>query len=122
MPKYSSERSKFAGSSLAIRFGGFLAAHRKRLKLTQAKLAERTGLSVDMIAKLEIGATGASLGTVQLLADALSIDPAELFTGELPRGALYRAELSELMAQLLRLSPEQYAGIKGVIDAALKMR
>ena len=121
MPKYSSERSKFAGSPLAKTFGDLLAAHRRRAKLTQAKLAEHTGLSVDMVSKLEIGATGASLATVQILADALGIEPAELFTAQIPRGALYRPELNELMARLNRLSPEEFSGIKGVIEAALKL-
>lgn len=122
MPRYSSERTKFAGSPLAKRFGNFLSGHRRRLKLTQRELAERTSLSVDMVAKLEIGATGASLSTVQLLAEALSIDPAELFTAEIPRGSLYRAELSDLTARLARLSPDEFSGIRGVIDAALKMK
>lgn len=122
MPKYSSERPKFAGSALAKRFGNLLGSHRRRLKLTQRELAEKTGLSIDMIAKLEIGATGASLGTVQLLAGALAIDPAELFTTEIPRAALYKAELSELSARLARLTPEEFAGVKGVIEAALRIK
>ncbi|MGV3550161.1 helix-turn-helix domain-containing protein [Rhizobium sp.] len=122
MPKYSTERSKFAGSPLAKRFGNLLSAHRRKLKLTQRELAERTNLSVDMVAKLETAATGASLSTVQLLADALGIDPAELFTAEIPRGALHRAELSDLMATLARLSEQEFAGVRGVIDAALRMR
>ena len=121
MPKYSSERPKFAGTPLAKRFGNLLGAHRRRVKLTQRELAEKTGLSVDMVSKLEIGATGASLATVQLLSEALSIDPAELFTAEIPRGALYRAELSDLMAKLAKLSSEEFIGVKGVIDAAFKL-
>ncbi|MBO0906537.1 helix-turn-helix domain-containing protein [Jiella sp. MQZ13P-4] len=36
-------------ADLRIRFGRLVAAHRKRLGLTQEVLAERAGISTDMV-------------------------------------------------------------------------
>jgi transcriptional regulator with XRE-family HTH domain len=109
-------------SDLRVRFGRLLAAHRKRAGLTQAQLAERAGLSVDMITKLETGSSGARFPAIEQLSTALSIDPAELFTTEVRSGARGRAELTSLMAKLATLSDSDLAWVTSLIDAALKRR
>ena len=51
---------------------------RKERKLTQAQLAEKSGVHVKAIARLEIGARPLSnlrLSTALALADALEVDP-----------------------------------------------
>ena len=51
---------------------------RKERKLTQAQLAEKSGVHVKAIARLEIGARPISnlrLSTALALADALEVDP-----------------------------------------------
>lgn len=64
------------------RFGHLVATHRKRRGWTQVQLAEAIGMSVDMVAKMEVGVTGARFPTIEKLAVALEVDPAELFTTE----------------------------------------
>jgi len=50
-------------------------AHRVRLGLTQEALAERAGISTDMVSKIEGGSSGARFGVIAQLANALGIDP-----------------------------------------------
>jgi predicted ATPase/class 3 adenylate cyclase len=69
-----------AGSRLA--FGALLKRSRRAARLTQAQLAERAGFSVTYISKLECGARVPQPTTVALLADALSVPPAERATLE----------------------------------------
>jgi transcriptional regulator with XRE-family HTH domain len=109
-------------SDLRTRFGTLVAAHRKRHGWTQAELAEHAELSEDMISRMESGATGARFPTIERLADALGIDPAELFTSELPEGALQRARLSDITARLAKLSDADLEWINGVIWAAMDRR
>jgi len=109
-------------SDLKKRFGSLVAAHRRRNGLTQEKLAEAASISVDMVSKIENGASGASFDLVEKLASGLSVDPAELFTSELPTGALSRSAVTDLSATLAKLSDADLQWVKGVIAAALKKR
>lgn len=52
---------------------------RKALGLTQEKLAERAGLSVNYLAQIEISDKTPSLKTLASLAEALEIDIRDLF-------------------------------------------
>lgn len=52
---------------------------RKALGLTQEKLAERAGLSVNFIAQLEISDKTPSMATLVAIADALETDISDLF-------------------------------------------
>lgn len=107
---------------LRKRFGRLLAAHRKRIGLTQEELGHRTGISNDMISKVEIGKSGVGFANIEKLANVLGIDPAELFTAEIPDGALKRGPLVGIAATLAALPREDQVWIKGVIEAALKGR
>lgn len=109
-------------SDLRTRFGTLVAAHRKRMKWTQAELAEKAALSVDMISRIEAGATGARFPTIEKLADAMNIAPAELFTDELPDGALQRTKLTNITSRLAKLSDADLDWISGVIWAAMDRR
>lgn len=62
-------------------FGRNLCLARRRRGLSQEKLAERTGLCRDTIYKIEIGQRSPRLDTLLTLADALSLDAAELLNG-----------------------------------------
>lgn len=55
--------------------------YRKQLNLTQQQLADRCGLSMNYIAKIESDKMerGFTLGTLGRIADSLEIDIAELF-------------------------------------------
>ena len=108
-------------SDLKDRFGSLLAAHRKRAKLTQHALAERADLSIDMIARLEGGKTGAGFDTIERLSAALGIDPAELFStadGQRRHGRTYQ----RITARLAQLSETDLLWTDRLLDAALTQR
>ena len=109
-------------ADLKRRFGRLLAAHRKRAGMTQAQLAEAADISVHMVQKLEGGAVGARFPVVESLATALSIDPAELFSSEVPKGALSRKSLVDLTSRLAMLSENDLAWVSDLLDAALRSR
>lgn len=109
-------------SELMGRFGRLLAAHRKRLRMTQAQLSDASGISIDMIVRIEGGGTGVRFPNIQKLADALDIDPAELFTSEVPHGKLSRPKLSTLTARLTALSDGDLQLVSELVDVALKAR
>jgi transcriptional regulator with XRE-family HTH domain len=104
---------------LKQRFGGLVAAHRKRVGWTQRQLAEAADLSDDMIARIEVGSTGVSFATVEKLASALQIDPAELFTADLPTGSLQRQPLSDLTVKLAGLRSDDIKWLTRIVEAAL---
>jgi hypothetical protein len=57
---------------------------------------------------------------IEKIAGALHVDPAELFSAEVPSGTLQRGTLRELTIRLAGLPDDQLRWIGGVIDAALK--
>jgi transcriptional regulator with XRE-family HTH domain len=105
---------------LRARFGGLVKAHRGRLGLTQEALAERAGISTDMVSKIEGGASGARFGVITQLAEALGVDPAELFTPDLPNGQLQRSTLTEITIRLANLGDSELKWLKDILDAALR--
>lgn len=107
-------------SNLRQRFGRLVAAHRRRRRLTQEALAEATELSVDMISKIETGATGARFPVIERLAGVLGVDPAELFTTEIPTGAIARGAFSAVSMKLAELPEAELSWISDLIDVALK--
>ena len=107
---------------LKKRFGQLLAAHRKRSGLRQADLADAARLSVDTIAKLETGATAPSFSSIERLADALKIDPAELFTYELAGKPFERRALTDLVAHISGLPDPELRWLEAIIKSALAPR
>lgn len=106
-------------ADLRKRFGELLAAHRRRRGLTQEDLAEAAGLSVDMISKIEVGATGARFPSIERLAQAVQVDPAELFTSNIPTGSLGRGAFGEITAKLSSLPESDLVWISALLDVAL---
>ena len=109
-------------TDLRIRFGRLVAAHRRRCGLTQEALAAASELSTDMITQIEAGKTGARFPSIERLAAALRIDPAELFTTELPSGATPSRARIALNARLAGLTERDIAWVDKLLDAALKTR
>ena len=109
-------------ANLKRRFGSLVAAHRRRMGWTQRRLAEAADLSDDMIARVEVGSTGVSFATIEKLAEALQVDPAELFTAELPGGSFQRKPLTDLTAKLATLRTDDVLWIGKIVDAALAPR
>lgn len=109
-------------AELMTKFGRLVAAHRKRMCMTQVELADASGISSDMIVRIENGGTGVRFPNIQRLADALQVDPAELFTTEVPGGKLSRPNLNRLTARLAALSDADLQLVSELVDVALKSR
>src|SRR5664280_2478993 len=107
-------------ADLRKRFGELLAAHRRRRGLTQEDLAEAAELSVDMISKIEVGATGARFPSIERLATAVGVDPAELFTSNIPSGSLSQGAFGEISAKLSSLPESDLVWISALLDVALR--
>lgn len=104
-------------NDLRKRFGQLVAAHRRRRGLTQEALAKAAKLSTDMVGKIEKGASGARFPVIERLAEALDVDPAELFTTELPAGAIRRGVYGEVSMRLAALSDAELHKVLRVLDA-----
>lgn len=99
-----------------------MAAHRRQRGLTQEALGTISGLSVDMISRMEAGTTGARFATIEKLARALECDAAELFTHRLPDGAMDRPRLTRIMTRLAKLDDDDLDWVENVLVAVLKHR
>lgn len=106
-------------ADLRKRFGQLVAAHRRRQGLTQEGLAEAADLSPEMVAKIETGKSGARFPVIERIAGALDIDPAELFTTQLPAGALQKSAYGALSLRLASLAEGDLLWIGRIVDAAL---
>lgn len=78
---YQSFRS-YGGRALALTetFGANLRHQRKAKNLTQGQLAERVGVSTEMVSKIERGIAAPSFTTIEKLADELGV-PEVVFFG-----------------------------------------
>lgn len=80
------------------RIGSQVQQQRKRRGLSQADLAEATGMSVAYISHIETGIKKASLESVVKIANALGITVDQILNGNQASNRLeYQSELSELM-------------------------
>lgn len=103
-------------------FGNLVAAHRRRLGLTQANLAELTDLSEDMISRIESGGTGASFKSIEKLAGALGVSAGALFDDRVGFAETDNPEFAALRSSMAKLSPSDVRWISGIVNAALSPR
>ena len=61
-----------------------------------------------------------SFRIISQLAEALQVDPAELFTPDLPAGQLQRSTLTEITSRLASLGDAELHWLNGIIKAALR--
>lgn len=108
--------------TLYERVGNLVAGHRRRKGLTQQKLAELCGLSPEMISRIENGHNGLRFSRIEDLANALEIDPAELFIADPVPGRDMREPLLNLTAKLARLSDADLVWADQLFDAAFRSR
>lgn len=106
--------------SLKKRFGGLVAVHRRHRGVTQQQLADATGMSPDMISKIETGGTAVRFATIEKLADALRVDPADLF-GVSAGLARDRPGLTRLLAVLAKLSDDELEISRDILEAAFRL-
>ena len=105
--------------SLKERFGALVAAHRRKRGITQQQLAEASGLSPDMVSRIETGSTAVRFSTVERLASALKVDPAELFG--LDGSNFERPAMVRLTATLAKLSDDQLEIAADILEAAFRV-
>jgi len=65
--------------NLEVAIGKEVRAFRRQQDMTVADLAERTGLSMGMLSKIENGNTSPSLTTLQIISDALRVPITQFF-------------------------------------------
>ncbi|CCV03317.1 Transcriptional regulator, XRE family [Mesorhizobium metallidurans STM 2683] len=106
---------------LQRRFGRLVAAHRKRMDLTQEQLAERASISIDTVRKIETAASGASFPMIEKIALALEVDEAELFSTLLPSGSFNRGKFQEISLRLAGLSEKELRWVGDLLEVALKL-
>ena len=104
---------------LKKRVGLLIRAHSKAKGWTRQNLAEESGTSADMLAKIEGGSSGASFATVEKLAAALQVDPSAFF-GAGPYESKEWSELHGMMALVANEPPATQTWLIGIIAAALK--
>lgn len=107
---------------LRIRFGRLVSAHRRRLGWTQDELSARAEISIDMVSRMEAGATGARFTTIDKLAQAMGVDPAEFFSPHIPGSPADRPKLTAIMSRLARLTDADLDWLDDVLAAVLKHR
>lgn len=107
---------------LRARFGLLVKTHRQRLGMTQADLAAAAGMSDTMVSRIELGASGARFPNIQKIADALRIDPAQLFISDPALDRDMRQPLIDLTTRLSALSDSDLDWVNELLTSALKGR
>lgn len=69
-------------------FGQKIKSLRKEHKFTQEKLSEKIGINLRQLARIEAGESFATAETIELLCEALNIQPYELFNFDLSETSL----------------------------------
>lgn len=105
--------------SLTSIFGSNLRIQRKALGITQAELAERLDMSIEMISKLERGVASPSFPTVKRIADNIGVPEVLFFslgTQTVPAGE-YGRLLTRVQSSLARMNEDQLARAEKVLAA-----
>jgi transcriptional regulator with XRE-family HTH domain len=92
------------------RVAGRILERRRRLGLTTRWMADRLGLSLEQVRKIESGAQMVTPGELHAIADLLGVDVAYLFAGGSDGGAGARREhpaFGQLLADFVALQRNQ---------------
>ena len=96
--------------------GGKLYTIRKKFGMTQAQVAEATGLSVNTYAEIERGVVNTGIESIMQICRALHITPNEfLLADDVPA-----AREEELLARLHACNPQQQEGALRILEAYLQ--
>ena len=102
------EYSKYLGESIF--------RNRKRLRMTQAELAEKAGVTEQTIRKIEHGEGNPQLDVLCALVTTLMIDPAEIFYPQVDPEDPARKQLEILLGDC---SDDQVRDLIPIVEAAL---
>jgi DNA-binding XRE family transcriptional regulator len=86
IPKTAHHRESAAFGRVAAQLGRQLRERRQKLVWTVEEAAERYGIEPAHVRRIEAGRTNPSLATLLSIADALSVDLADLLTEPSPKG------------------------------------
>ena len=106
---------------ILVLLGNRIRQLRKNLKLTQAGLADRAGLSTNFIALLEKGKRSASVDTLFRISKVLKVDLKELF--DFPeKKTKAQVALDELMKLLKRKSADDLNTIEEIANVLFRKK
>ena len=103
-------------SDYAKNLGEVIYRYRKSMKMTQATLAEKTGVTEQTIRKIEHGDGNPQLDVFCSLITVLGIDPSEIVY---PQKKLSDPARKQLEIMLADCSDEQIRNLLPVVEAAL---
>ena len=98
--------------------GNCIYRNRKRLNMTQAALAESTGVTEQTIRKIEHGEGNPQLDVLFALVKALQIDPTEIFYPSDTSEAPARKQLEILLSDC---TDDQIASLMPIVRGALEV-
>ena len=107
-----------------IKIGQFVAQCRKNVKLTQAQLAEKLGITDKAVSKWERGLTMPDVSIMQDLCDILGITVNDLISGEIITMENYNQQLENNLIEMVKekekadkrlLSLEVFIGISATV-------
>jgi transcriptional regulator with XRE-family HTH domain len=112
--------------SLAEKIGRHARQARQRVGLTQAEVAERVDLAVEVYGRIERGRMMPSLGTLARLAAALRVLPSDLLSDVIVAregGAqpLPSREIRRVVRLMEGLSVQDQGRVYGIVAAAVRM-
>ena len=103
-------------SDYAKNLGEVIYRYRKSMKMTQATLAEKTGVTEQTIRKIEHGDGNPQLDVLYALVTTLQIDPSEIFY---PGNSQNNQDRKILEIMLAECSDNQIASLLPIIRASL---
>ncbi|WP_368408132.1 helix-turn-helix transcriptional regulator [Asticcacaulis machinosus] len=104
------------------RFGALLAAHRRDKDLTQAELAEKVGLTREMIGLIETGKHGTNFLNIELICSKLEIDYSELFSLNVSNPVVGDPKLQSILLRLVNLPDSDLDWVENVLEVVLTRR
>lgn len=109
--------------SLLKLIGSQVRQCRKAAGLSQADLAEKAGISLDMVGRLERGITAPSLDTLNTLSTTFGVSIAELVSIGISESALLRRrnkELEDIVTMLNGVDSKDLKWLKTILQAVLR--
>lgn len=100
-----------------VEMGNKLYAIRKRIGMTQAQVAEATGLSINTYAEIERGIVNTGIESIMQICRALHINPDMLLTCDAPHAT---AREEDILARLHACNPQQKETALRLLDTYLQ--
>lgn len=106
-------------TTLTDLFGAQVRHYRTKAGFSQTDLAERVGVTTEMIGKIERGTSGTSFSTIDKLCRELRVPPNALFPAQELSEINDRGPLGDLVTKLSKLNEEELEWISKLLMEAL---